>query len=45
MLAWSDLVIVRMFFAFLGQTNVIDVVMLLVHFPEIDIRSNNSEFV
>jgi hypothetical protein len=38
-------VIVRVFFAFLGQTNIIDIVMLPVYFPEIDVRSNSSEFV
>jgi hypothetical protein len=45
MLAWSDLVIIRMFFAFLGQTSVINIVILLVYFPEINIRSSNSKFV
>jgi hypothetical protein len=38
-------VIIKVFFAFLGQTSIIDVVILLVYFPEIDIRNNSSEFV
>jgi hypothetical protein len=38
-------VIIRVFFALLGQTSIIDIVILLVHFPEINIYSNNNEFV
>ena len=44
-LAWSNLVIIRIFFAFLGQTSITNVVMLPVHFPEVDIHNNNSEFI
>jgi hypothetical protein len=44
-LAWSNLVIVRVFFAFLGQTSIIDIIILPVHFPEINIYNNNNEFV
>jgi hypothetical protein len=38
-------VIIRTSFAFLGQTNIINIIILPVHFPEIDIRSSNSKFI
>jgi hypothetical protein len=38
-------VIVRIFFVFLAQTSIINIVILLVQFLEIDIRSNSNEFI
>jgi hypothetical protein len=38
-------VIIRISFAFLGQTSIINIVILLVYFPEINIRNNSSKFV
>jgi hypothetical protein len=37
--------IIRIFFAFLGQTSIINIIILPVHFPEVDIRNNSSKFV
>jgi hypothetical protein len=45
MLAWNNLVIIRIFFVFLGQINITNIVILLVYFPEIDIYNNNSKFI
>jgi hypothetical protein len=38
-------VIIRMFFALLGQKSIIDIVILLVYFPEINIHNNSNKFV
>jgi hypothetical protein len=38
-------VIVRMFFALLGQISIIDIVILLVHFPEINICISSSKLI
>jgi hypothetical protein len=37
--------IMKVFFVFLGQINIINIIFLPVYFPEINIRNNNNKFV